>query len=226
MWDLGAQGGNAKARARNNARGGNTARATRAWQAYPPKLWNIVKYRVEEMRPKWPFWKHRAPKMHLVEAQCAHRKHCYPETPLGSDPTSQVLQKLQKNSRRLWRSQKRNPAAFPKAGPIFQQPFSLPEKAQTLAGTAFGAAGKSMNNFPAASRNLHQTLSGKEFWTATAFSSFLKNLHCVGERLRGNTTRGNRTESFRGRKICLREGLREDLRKPPRGPINYVDLHY
>ena len=37
---------------------------------------NTVKYRVEEMRPKRPFWKHCAPKLHLVEAQCAHWKHC------------------------------------------------------------------------------------------------------------------------------------------------------
>ena len=35
---------------------------------------------------------------------------------------------------------------------IFQQPFSLPENAQTLAGIAFCAAGKSRNNFPAASK--------------------------------------------------------------------------
>ena len=33
-----------------------------------------------------------APKMRLVEAQCAHRKHCYPEPPLGSHPTSRVSQ--------------------------------------------------------------------------------------------------------------------------------------
>ena len=33
------------------------------------------------MRPKWPFWKHRAPKMRLVEAQCAYRKHCYRQLP-------------------------------------------------------------------------------------------------------------------------------------------------
>ena len=38
------------------------------------------------MRPKWPFGKHRASKMRLVAARCALRKHCYPETPLGSDP--------------------------------------------------------------------------------------------------------------------------------------------
>ena len=45
-----------------------------------------------------------------------------------------------------------NPAAFPKARPIFQQQFSLPENAQTLAGIAFRAAGKSVKNFPAASK--------------------------------------------------------------------------
>ena len=45
-----------------------------------------------------------------------------------------------------------NPGAFPKAGPIFQQPFPLPENAQTLAGIALGAAGKSVKNFPAASK--------------------------------------------------------------------------
>ena len=57
-------------------------------------LKNTVKYRVEKMRPKWPFWKHRAPTMRLVEAQCAYRKHCYPETPLGSHPTFGVSQKF------------------------------------------------------------------------------------------------------------------------------------
>ena len=65
---------------------------TRLAEACPPKLRNTLKYRVVEMHPKWPFWKHRAPKMRLVEAQCAHRKHCYPEIPLGSHPTSRVSQ--------------------------------------------------------------------------------------------------------------------------------------
>ena len=51
-----------------------------------------------------------------------------------------------------------NPAAFPQARPIFQQPFSLPENAQTLAGIAFRAAGKSVKNFPAASK-----FAGKPF---------------------------------------------------------------
>ena len=45
-----------------------------------------------------------------------------------------------------------SPGAFPEVGPIFQQPFSLPENAQTLAGIAFRAAGKSVQNFPAASK--------------------------------------------------------------------------
>ena len=51
-----------------------------------------------------------------------------------------------------------NPGALPKAGPIFQQTFSLPENAQTLAGIAFGAARKSVKNFPAA-----LTFAGKLF---------------------------------------------------------------
>ena len=53
------------------------------------------------MRLKWPFRKHCAPKMRLVEVQCAHRKHCYPETPLGSHPTSRVSQLW--HSALLWR---------------------------------------------------------------------------------------------------------------------------
>ena len=46
----------------------------------------------------------------------------------------------------------KNPAAFPKAGPIFQQPLSLPANAQTLARIGFRAAGKTGNDFPAASK--------------------------------------------------------------------------
>ena len=38
------------------------------------------------------------------------------------------------------------------ARPIFQQPFSLPESARTLAGIAFRAARKSVRTFPAASK--------------------------------------------------------------------------
>ena len=65
-----------------------------------------------------------------------------------------------------------NPGAFPKAGPIFQQPFSLQENAKTLAETAFRAAGKSVKNFPTVSK-FAGNFSSKEFRTATAFSSFL-----------------------------------------------------
>ena len=46
----------------------------------------------------------------------------------------------------------------PKAGPIFRQPFSLPASAQTLARTAFRAAGASGTNFPAAPK-----FAGKPF---------------------------------------------------------------
>ena len=34
MWDLGAQGGSTNAPARNNAPGGSTAHATRAWRKH------------------------------------------------------------------------------------------------------------------------------------------------------------------------------------------------
>ena len=64
-----------------------------------------------------------------------------------------------------------NPGALPKTGPIFQRPFSLPENAQTLPGIAFRAAGKSVNNFPAASK-----LAGKLFQQGIADSHSLLEL--------------------------------------------------
>ena len=95
MWDLGAQGGSAKAPARNNAPGGSAARATRAWRM-PSEAPKHCRIQSRRARPKWPLWKHRAaPKMRLVEARirCAPPKHCYPETPLGSHPTSRGRKK-------------------------------------------------------------------------------------------------------------------------------------
>ena len=58
-----------------------------------------------------------------------------------------------------------NPGAFPnfKAGLIFQQPSALPENVQTLAGIAACAAGKSVNNFPAASKFAGKTLPARNF---------------------------------------------------------------
>ena len=93
------------------------------------------------------------------------------------------------------------PGEFPKAGPIFQQPFSLPENAQTLAGIAFRAAGKSVKFFPAASKcagNLEQGISdshsllelsdfhGRSFsgmflcncWARFAISAAIYSLRC------------------------------------------------
>ena len=66
-----------------------------------------------------------------------------------------------------------NPGAFPKGRPIFQQPISLPENAQTLAGIALCAAGTSVNNFQQR-RSLPENFSSSKFLTATAFSSFLR----------------------------------------------------
>ena len=71
-----------------------------------------------------------------------------------------------------------NPAAFPKAGPIFQQPFSLPESAQTLAGRSFRAAGKSGSNSRAASKLARKPFHKGKCLTATAFSSFLNYIRC------------------------------------------------
>ena len=91
--------------------------------------------------------------------------------PSAIPPLTIIPELSQKNSRRLWRSQRRNPGAFPKAGPIFQQPSSLPEIAQTLAGIAFCAAGKLVNDFPAASK-----LVGKLFHQGISDSHSLLEL--------------------------------------------------
>ena len=72
-----------------------------------------------------------------------------------------------------------NPAAFPKAGPILQQPFLLPESAQTLAGIAFRAAGKSGNNFPAASK-----FAGKPFQQGVSDSHSLLEFQIDGQKLK------------------------------------------
>ena len=66
-----------------------------------------------------------------------------------------------------------NPAAFPKAGPIFQQTFSLPENAQTLAGIDF-ALPENHGIIFQQRQDLPENFSSNEFRTATAFSSFLK----------------------------------------------------
>ena len=67
--DLGAQGGSTKGSARNNARGGSMPYAKRAWRTHALLSSETLKYRVEEMHPIWPFWKHRGPNMRLVEVQ-------------------------------------------------------------------------------------------------------------------------------------------------------------
>ena len=46
----------------------------------------------------------------------------------------------------------RKSSSVPEGGADFQQPFLLPESAQTLARIAFRAAGKSGNDFRAASK--------------------------------------------------------------------------
>ena len=72
-----------------------------------------------------------------------------------------------------------NPGAFPKAWPIFQPPFYLPESAQNLAGITFRAAGQSGKNFPAASK-----FAGKLFQQGSSDShSLLEFSGCSGEEM-------------------------------------------
>ena len=58
----------------------------------------------------------------------------------------------QKNSRRLWWSQRKKSRSVPEGGADFPADIFLAGNAQTLAGIAFRVAGKSANNFPAASK--------------------------------------------------------------------------
>ena len=78
-----------------------------------------------------------------------------------------------------------------KARPIFQQPFSLPENAQTLAGIAFHAAGKSGNHFPAATKfagklfqqqisDSHSLLEFSDYWVVIVMLIF----KCIWEGLK------------------------------------------
>ena len=62
-----------------------------------------------------------------------------------------------------------SPEACPKPGPIFQQPFSSLESAQTLSGIAFRAAGKSGKKLPAAS-----TFTGRRFQGMSDLHSLLE----------------------------------------------------
>ena len=60
--------------------------------------------------------------------------------------------------RRLWRSQRRKSSSVPAEAANFPAAVFLAGSAQTLAGIAFRAAGKSENHFPAASK-----FAGKPF---------------------------------------------------------------
>ena len=78
-------------------------------------------------------------------------------------PTPLTFCKTQKNSRRLWRSQRRNSNSVPEGGPIFQQPFLLPENAQTLAGMAFRAARKSGEELSSSVEICRKTCAARNF---------------------------------------------------------------
>ena len=62
------------------------------------------KFRVAEMHPNRPFWKHGAPNMRPVEVQCADRKHCYLETLVGRHLTSRRFKSggVAERGMRIW----------------------------------------------------------------------------------------------------------------------------
>ena len=67
-------------------------------------------------------------------------------------PGSETRLIIQKNSGRLWRSQRRKSRSVPEGGADFPAAVFLAGKCpKTLAGIAYRAAGKSVKNFPAAS---------------------------------------------------------------------------
>ena len=91
---------------------------------------------------------------------------------LGSDNSHTTPQKLPRDEEGLLfrRTQEgcgclggANPAAFPQARPIFQQPFSLPESAQTFAGIAFGACRKIGEEFSSSVEICRKTFPAGNF---------------------------------------------------------------
>ena len=92
----------------------------------------------------------------LTEENTVRQGYCYTCLAIGGV----FLRKTQEGCGGL-RGEK--PGAFPKARLIFQQPFSLPENAQTLAGIACCAAGKLVNNFPAVSKFAGKLQGRKKF---------------------------------------------------------------
>ena len=112
-----------------------------------------------------------------------------------------------------------NPAAFPQARPIFQQPFSLPESTQTLAGIASRAAGKSENHFPAASKFAGKPFQQGIFRTATAFSSFLTKVKTRESRLSLLLQNPRTPEGFQKGSEGVSEGLRRGQLRTLQNPI-------
>ena len=86
MWDLGSQGGSAEAP--HEAMRLVEARLVRhvpggSMSSKAPK--HCIRQSKRDA-PKVAILEARAPKMHLVEAQCAHRKHRSPKPHLGVIP--------------------------------------------------------------------------------------------------------------------------------------------
>ena len=159
----------------------------------------------------------------------AHQIQAMPRASSGGLRKGLLASKMpqfHKNSRRLWpRSRRRNPGAFPKAGPIFQQPFPLPESAQTLPKIAFRAAGKSGKSFPAAylpenpsTRNFRPPSFSKQGSTPTPCARVCKT--------KSKNGRSKPRTAFISRAFCAPRGIEQTMVSDHglrRGPDQGVD---
>ena len=81
----------------------------------------------------------------------------------------------QKNSRRLWRSRTRKSSSVPEGAAYFPAAVFLAGKCLNLGRDSISCCRTISEEFSSQQRrNLPENFSSKEFWTATAFSSFLK----------------------------------------------------
>ena len=119
-----------------------------------------------------------------------------------------TLALYEKNSRRLWQSQRGTSSGVPEGEANFPAAVLLAGKVQTLAGIAFRAAGKSVWRTFQQRRDLRENLSSKEFWTATAFSSLLTLAypkHLLGQHFPSKRKLGEL--SLRGKIFPLRDNF-------------------
>ena len=97
----------------------------------------------------------------------------FPGTSANS-PKLRVV-KTQKNSRRLWRSRRRRSSSIPAGAANFPAAVFLAGKCPKLGRDSISQLPENQGIIFQQRRNLPENLSSREFRTATAFSSYLKN---------------------------------------------------